>query len=276
MASNAAILDSLIANEQRQRALMLASAASPLSRLGASPAALMQHRHFLGGGIPALAPADPLGLSLPFGLDVGRTRALPYASALDHSSDSSLLLGQQQAQAAALSGLTVTEHHREQMILDAMERAQSGRNGRAGTFPRKLHQMLADLENEDGGTAIASYLPHGRAFVIHNPNEFVKKIMPNYFRMSRFSSFQRQLNLYEFVRITDGPDKGAYYHDLFIRGRPILASQIRRNKLKGSAVPTTAKKDSVAIDSEGENDEVESQRDQSSRTGQPGGQDEEE
>jgi len=82
------------------------------------------------------------------------------------------------------------------------------RKGRSGTFPQKLHQMLSDLERQEGGTEIASFLPHGRAFCIHKPRDFVKHIMPKYFRMSRFSSFQRQLNLYDFQRITEGPDKG--------------------------------------------------------------------
>ena len=82
------------------------------------------------------------------------------------------------------------------------------RKGRTGTFPAKLHQMLSDLERQEGGSLIASFLPHGRAFAVHKPRDFVKHIMPKYFRMSRFSSFQRQLNLYEFTRITEGADKG--------------------------------------------------------------------
>lgn len=83
------------------------------------------------------------------------------------------------------------------------------RKGRTGTFPQKLHQMLSDLEAQgQEGADIASFLAHGRAFAIHKPRDFVKTVMPKYFRMSRFSSFQRQLNLYDFQRITDGPDKG--------------------------------------------------------------------
>jgi hypothetical protein len=85
------------------------------------------------------------------------------------------------------------------------------RKGRTGTFPQKLHQMLSDLEAQDGGADIASFLSHGRAFAIHKPRDFVKTVMPKYFRMSRFSSFQRQLNLYDFQRITEGPDKGKRY-----------------------------------------------------------------
>ena len=43
----------------------------------------------------------------------------------------------------------------------------------------------------------------------------------------------RQLNLYDFQRITEGPDKGSYYHELFVQGRPILSTMMKRNKIKG-------------------------------------------
>jgi hypothetical protein len=111
------------------------------------------------------------------------------------------------------------------------------KNGRRGGtsehFPQKLHRMLSELQKEAGGTDVASFLPHGRAFDIHNPKKFVTEIMPKYFRMSRFSSFQRQLNLYDFRRITDGMDKGAYYHELFLNGRPALCMHMKRTKIKG-------------------------------------------
>jgi HSF-type DNA-binding len=107
------------------------------------------------------------------------------------------------------------------------------RKGRTGTFPQKLHQMLSDLEQLEGGKDIASFLNHGRSFAIHKPRDFVKFVMGKHFRMSRFSSFQRQLNLYDFQRITEGPDKGSYYHELFVQGRPILSTMMKRNKIKG-------------------------------------------
>ena len=84
------------------------------------------------------------------------------------------------------------------------------RMGRVGKFPLKLHVLLKDLK-EQGRTDIAAFLPHGRAFGIFNTTEFAENIMPLHFRMSRYSSFQRQLNLYDFQRITEGPDKGAYH-----------------------------------------------------------------
>jgi len=102
----------------------------------------------------------------------------------------------------------------------------------AGAFPRKLHQMLLDLESSDQ-THIASFVAGGRAFHIHQPKEFAEKIMPKYFRMGRFSSFQRQLNLYDFQRITDGKHKGGYFHEMFSRSNQVLATLMKRNKIKG-------------------------------------------
>jgi HSF-type DNA-binding len=105
--------------------------------------------------------------------------------------------------------------------------------GRTGTFPQKLHKILADLESQDKSD-IASFMPHGQAFAIHKPIEFTEEVMPNYFRMSHFSSFQRQLNLYDFRRISDGPDKGGYYHEFFVREHVSASFMMRRNKVKGA------------------------------------------
>jgi HSF-type DNA-binding len=57
-----------------------------------------------------------------------------------------------------------------------------------------------------------------------------------YFHQSKLTSFQRQLNLYNFTRLTRGPDKGSYYHEYFLRGRPSLIHQMVRVKVKGTGV----------------------------------------
>lgn len=103
------------------------------------------------------------------------------------------------------------------------------RGGVTEPFPEKLHRMLKEVE-EDATISkkIVSWFPHGRAFAIHNQTAFVADIMPKYFQQSRMSSFQRQLNLYGFTRITSGPDVGGYYHELFLKGRPNLAVHMRR------------------------------------------------
>lgn len=106
----------------------------------------------------------------------------------------------------------------------------SQRKARGGVqipFPEKLHTMLKEME-EQGKTDIVSFYSHGRAFGVHDPDRFVEDIMPKYFKMGKWNSFARQLNLYGFVRITTGPDAGGYYHELFLKGRPNLAQHMRR------------------------------------------------
>lgn len=94
---------------------------------------------------------------------------------------------------------------------------------------RSLRNFTELREVEEAGKEnTVSFFSHGRAFAIHNTVEFVSDVMPKYFRQSRLSSFQRQLNLYGFKRITSGLDAGGYYHELFLKGRPNLAVHMRR------------------------------------------------
>jgi hypothetical protein len=104
------------------------------------------------------------------------------------------------------------------------------------TFPHKLYRMVAEAE-EEGNDNIVSFFAHGKAFAIHKPHDFVREIMPKYFTTSRMSSFQRQLNLYGFRRITEGQDKGGYFHDSFLKGRKKLIKKIKRKKTSVRAPP---------------------------------------
>lgn len=112
------------------------------------------------------------------------------------------------------------------------------RGGVATPFPWKLHEML-DASYEEGNEWIVSWQPHGRSFTVHKPKIFVEKIMPTYFNQSKYASFQRQLNLYGFSRLTSGKDKGAYYHSCFVRGQPDLCRGMIRQKIKGTKVRRT-------------------------------------
>ena len=49
------------------------------------------------------------------------------------------------------------------------------------TYVLRIHEMLEDAERM-GDTDIISWQKHGRAFKIHKEDEFVKKIMPRYFK----------------------------------------------------------------------------------------------
>ncbi|KAL7521480.1 hypothetical protein ACHAWX_006155 [Stephanocyclus meneghinianus] len=111
------------------------------------------------------------------------------------------------------------------------------RGGVYDPFPMKVHRML-DQTKAEGLASVVSWLEHGRAFKIHKPQVFTEVIMPRFFNQSKYTSFQRQLNLYGFNRLSRGRDSGAYHHELFLRGKPALATRLLRQKVKGSGHKT--------------------------------------
>ena len=86
---------------------------------------------------------------------------------------------------------------------------------------------------------IISWMPHGRAFIVKKPKLFAVDVLPRFFKQTKYLSFTRQLNLWGFKRITKGLDGGAYYHELFLRGRPYLAMRMKRHKVKGTGIKLT-------------------------------------
>lgn len=110
------------------------------------------------------------------------------------------------------------------------------RGGVATPFPSMLHTLLERAER-DHYSHIVSWKPHGRAFQVHDKDRFVKEILPMYSRQTQFASFQRQLNLYGFRRLSRrGPDYGAFYSELFLRAKPDLAVLMTRTKVNGNEV----------------------------------------
>jgi hypothetical protein len=126
-------------------------------------------------------------------------------------------------------------YHDYSAVIDEGNDKPLTRGGILSPFPLKLHTILDSIEN-DGYAEVISWQPHGRCFVIHKPKDFMEYVMPKYFNHTKISSFQRQLNLYGFQRLTKGPDKGGYYNELFLRGKPFLACRIKRMRIKGTGV----------------------------------------
>ncbi|GKY92423.1 hypothetical protein MPSEU_000212900 [Mayamaea pseudoterrestris] len=90
-------------------------------------------------------------------------------------------------------------------------------------FPQRLMEILTDERNADS----ICWLPNGRRFIVRSRPLFQAQIMPRYFsRKAKFSSFTRKLNRWNFVRVSSGPEAGAYQHEHFLRDQPHLVTQM--------------------------------------------------
>jgi hypothetical protein len=106
-------------------------------------------------------------------------------------------------------------------------------------FPWRLHEMLDEAAGETN-EHIISWLAGGDAFRVHDTKVFAQLIMPKYFKQTQYKSFQRQLNIYGFQRVTNGCNMGAYKHDLFVRGKANLCRFMTRTKVKSIRDAATA------------------------------------
>ncbi len=126
---------------------------------------------------------------------------------------------------------TYHDHAFDKDDVESKKKQRKGPRGGVTTpFPVKLHMLLEENEYSD----IISWQPHGRCFLLHDPKEFLEVVMPRSFKQTKLTSFQRQLNLYGFSRLTSGPDKGGYYHELFLRGKRQLCTRMIRMRIKGT------------------------------------------
>ena len=115
---------------------------------------------------------------------------------------------------------------------------RTGKRGAPQVFPRKLREVLTN-ESSD----IVAWNEAGTAFWVKDMEVFTTSILLTYFRHQKYSSFQRQLNLYGFRKIQKGSELGAYAHEYFIRDKPELLRYVRRcshASLRPSLAPTAA------------------------------------
>jgi hypothetical protein len=100
---------------------------------------------------------------------------------------------------------------------------------RSSQFPFRLHNMLDDAERT-GHSHIVSWCPGGESFKIHLPKQLIT-VLQKYFRQSKFKSFLRQLQGYDFKRITRGKDQGVVSHPMFLRGRRSVCTLMKRKRV---------------------------------------------
>jgi len=95
------------------------------------------------------------------------------------------------------------------------------------SFPQRLYRIIEEAA-DNGQDDIIRFSNDGLAVHILRPAVFAQDIIPLYFRHNKMSSFKRMLRMYGFVRVSEGPNNGAYAHDLFRRGHPELCERILR------------------------------------------------
>ena len=67
--------------------------------------------------------------------------------------------------------------------------------------------------------------------------DFCRRSHETVLQTESYCLIRRQLNLYGFIRLLRGSDKGAYYNESFLRGRPLLSLGIMKNRMKGNKTP---------------------------------------
>jgi len=110
-------------------------------------------------------------------------------------------------------------------------------NGKAVPFPIKLMKIIDSSVYEE----IVTWLPHGKAFMITDTDDFVKYVLSVHYKEAKFSSFQRKLYRWGFAK----EDKGSsgrfdfiYFHKFFQKGNVNLCLQMHcsyASKVKGES-----------------------------------------
>eukprot|EP00934_Nitzschia_sp_Nitz4_P002460 Nitzschia sp. Nitz4//scaffold111_size72815//53585//54032//NITZ4_005797-RA/size72815-augustus-gene-0.58-mRNA-1//-1//CDS//3329533201//2450//frame0 len=93
------------------------------------------------------------------------------------------------------------------VLLTAME-SSSAPETEKRLFPQILHDLLEEMEKE-GKSQIVGWKPDGLSFKVQDKASFTRDVLPRYFRQSQYKSFVRQLNIWGFSCVGQGPSRGA-------------------------------------------------------------------
>lgn len=104
-------------------------------------------------------------------------------------------------------------------------------NYKEKVFPKRLYSIINDSKNHQ----YINWIENGEQFIIFNPSEFAEKILiKKELGTSNYSSFIRQLNIYDFHKIknkTKDQKNDVFFHKYFIRNNPDVLKLIKRKKI---------------------------------------------
>ncbi|KAK1413447.1 hypothetical protein QVD17_35220 [Tagetes erecta] len=93
-------------------------------------------------------------------------------------------------------------------------------------IPKFLHKLYTMVANEEIDDYISWNRPCCESLIIWDINKFATHVLPMYFKHSNFSSFNSQLNIYGFKKVSW--EKSEYANEWFRRGRYDLLGNIKR------------------------------------------------
>ena len=111
---------------------------------------------------------------------------------------------------------------------DNFQKDKYKKKGEYPNFLLKLYQILDNESYKD----IIHWTEDGKYFIISNLHDFTEMILPKYYKHNNYSSFIRQLNMYDFHKKKSGQNEHVFHHQNFIRNRKDLLKLIKRKSKK--------------------------------------------
>lgn len=88
----------------------------------------------------------------------------------------------------------------------------------ANQFLFNLYSMLENSKNQE----VIHWDQNGKSFIITDINKFIEEVLPSNFKHKNYSSFIRQLNMYDFHKIKSDNSSSCFINPLFFQGNEFL------------------------------------------------------
>ena len=99
-------------------------------------------------------------------------------------------------------------------------------------FLIKLYQILESPEYEK----IIHWSDDGKSFIVHNLHDFTEYVLPKYFKHNNYSSFIRQLNMYDFHKQKSNNTEAIFQHPHFLKNDKDSLKLIKRKNKKDNLI----------------------------------------